>query len=288
MWTAKKFPLLCLQVSLFIETRVRSKKSTAVFTVLALSLLTSCTAQTAKNQYLLAEKLWLDGKYSAAVNEFEKVTLKDPQGPLGFQALSRAATTQMLYLSQYNDAVKKFNRIIDLKREAPSAWEAQKQIGEIYFSKTDQYEQAALLYKKLLLLRPDALEGPEFMFRIAKSNFFLWKFDDSVAGFKDLMKRYPTSTWSEKASYEIGVNYFTRGGKSFQEAIEAFNGFIRSYPSSSLVTQAKFEIASCLEEMDQLDAAYHEYELLKPVYPSPNVIDVKLSRIRERKTQRNR
>ena len=254
----------------------------------AATLLASCTAQTAKNQYLLAEKLWLDGKYAAAVNEFEKVNLKDPQGPLGFQALSRAATTQMLYLSQYNDAVKKFNRIVDLRRDAPSAWEAQKQIGEIYFSKTDQYEQAATLYKKLVLSRPEAPEVPEFLFRIAKSNFYLWKFDDSIAGFKTLIKSYPSSSWSEKASYEVGVNYFTRGGKSFQEAIDAFNVFIRTYPSSSLIVQARFEIASCLEEMDQLDAAYHDYELLKPIYPSPNVIDVKLSRIRERKTQRNR
>ena len=109
------------------------------------------------------------------------------------------------------------------------------------------------------------------------------------------------SPLAEKAAYEIGVTYYTRGEQrtdneanrnlgpeSYQDAIDAFEDFLKRYPKSELVPQARFGIASCLEEMDQLDAAYHAYESLRSTYPSPNVIEIKLARIRERKAQRNR
>jgi TolA-binding protein len=70
--------------------------------------------------------------------------------------------------------------------------------------------------------------------------------------------------------------------------MEAFTRFMKRYPQSTLIPDAKFGIASCLEEMDQLDAAYHAFEELRSTYPSPNVIEVKLVRIRERKDQRSR
>ncbi|MGZ3687127.1 MAG: hypothetical protein ACXVBW_02430, partial [Bdellovibrionota bacterium] len=53
--------------------------------------LTACSVDSAKNHYVLAEKLWSDRKYQASVSEFEKVTAKDPHGKLGLQALYRAA-----------------------------------------------------------------------------------------------------------------------------------------------------------------------------------------------------
>ena len=71
--------------------------------------------------------------------------------------------------------------------------------------------------------------------------------------------------------------------ESYQEATEAYQAFIKKYPQSTLVPQARFGIASCLEELDQLDAAYQAYEALKDTYPSRNVIEIKLARIRERR-----
>ena len=57
---------------------------------------------------------------------------------------------------------------------------------------------------------------------------------------------------------------------------------------STLVAEARFGIANCLEELDQLDAAYHSYEYLLNSYPSPKVIQIKLARLKERKAQRSR
>jgi TolA-binding protein len=250
----------------------------------------------AKNHYLLAEKLWNDKNYSAAVSEFEKVTAKDPRGKLGSQALFRSATTQFLFLSQYSDAVRKFKTFVQLSRDSRLSWEAQLHIGEILYSKTEQYDQAIVHYRELLKERPYHPESPEFLFRVAKSHFFLFQFSDAITTFEELMSRYPKSTLVEKALYGIGSTYLTRGeqysddpndgNQSYEMAKEIFEKFLKRYPKSPLVPEAQFGIASCLEELDQLQDAYEAFESLKKTYPAPDVIQVKLTRIRDRIHQR--
>jgi TolA-binding protein len=254
--------------------------------------LTSCSLNTAKNKYVLAEKLWNDGKYEASVSEFEKVFAKDPNGVLGRQALYRAAMTQAFFLSQYADAVRKFNQFLLVEGETDQAWEAQKNIGIIYFEKLEQYDQAISHYSNLIKNKPAITDAAEFLFRIGKSHFFKWQFAEAVTTFQDVVKKYPKTEWAEQAAYETGVTYYTQGeqtpaeAKAYKTAISSFQQFIKQYPNSKLVPEAHFGIASCFEEMDQLEAAYHAFEALKNTYPSPNVIEIKLARIRDRKSQK--
>lgn len=276
---------------------VRQKQVRAALVALLLGTSLGCSANSAKNRYILAEKLWTDGKYSAAVGEFEKVIARDPKGKLGLQALYRAALTQSLYLSQHVDAVKKFRTYVELSGDSAGAWEAQKLIGEILYSKTEQYDQAIQHYRGMLKAKPQAPEAAEFQFRIGKSHFFNWQFDQAIAVYQELEKKHPNTPWAEKAAFEIGVTHFTRAGsqgteqaltaETYQEAMDAYKDFLVRFPDSQHAAEARFGIASCLEEMDQLDAAYHQYEALRSTYPSPNVIEIKLVRIRQRKTQRS-
>lgn len=262
-----------------------------------LSLALGCGVKGSKKHFILAEKLWSDGKYSAAVAEFEKVTAQDPHGKLGIQALFRAATTETLFLSRYDDAIRKYKLFAELSGDTSQAWEARKQIGEIFFSKQENYHQAVLHYLQLINQKPNSPEIPEFYYRVGKSRFFLRLFQDALHVYSEISKKFPQTVWAEKALYETGVTYFTQGEQhpeesgpgteSYQEAIDAFQKFLKEYPKSSLVPEAKFGIASCLEELDQLDAAYHAYEALKETYPSPKVIQIKLARIKERKAQRS-
>lgn len=264
--------------------------------ILGIFFLTACSVDSARNHYVLAEKLWTDRKYAASVSEFEKVISRDPRGKLGLQAMYRAATTQYLFLSRYNDAIRNFKNFIQVNSEAESVWDAELQIGEILFSKTEQYDQALVHYRNLLKQKPQAAEAPELLFRVGKSQFFLLQFDDAVATYKELTQSYPKSIWAEKASLEIGTTYFTRGeqqsdqhsddSESYQEAIQAYQKFTRTYPKSEWLSEARFGIASCLEELDRLNDAYETYESLKKTYPSPQVVEIKLLRIRERMSQR--
>lgn len=268
--------------------------------VLALGAGASCSVDSARSQYLLAEKLWSDKKYAAAVNEFEKVASRDPRGKLGLQALYRAAMTQNLYLNNPSDALKKLRTYVQLSGDEKSRWEAQKQIGDILYERLERHEEAIDHYHELLQARASSPEAPDFLFRIGKSHYFLWQFKEAIESFRQLQEKYPSSRWSEHAGLEIGNVLFTRAergsedgiatpsGDGYKEAISAFKAFIDRYPNSPLVPEAHFGIASCLEESNQLDAAYQLFNSIRTTYPSPNVVEIKLARIRERKAQTQR
>ncbi len=246
-----------------------------------------CSVDSARNHYLLGEKLWTDQKYTAAVSEFEKVIVKDPRGNFGLQAMFRAATTQCFFLSRYPEAIRQFQNFIQLSGDPSLIWDAEVQIGEILYSKTEQYDLAIQHYRTLLSQRHQAPEAGEFLFRIAKSHYFLFHFDEAVATYRELIQTFPRSHLAEKAMYEIGVTYLARGLDSYDLAKSSFEKFMMRYPRSSLVTEAKFGIASCLEELDLLGDAYKAFAALKGSYLSPDVIEVKLNRIQQRMSLRS-
>jgi TolA-binding protein len=255
-----------------------------------------CSVDSARHHYVLAERLWGDKNYAAAVAEFERVITKDPSGGFGQQALYRAATTQALFLGQYVEAIKKFRDFIQLSSDTQLIRSAQTQIGEILFTHLENYEQSIVHYQTLFKVFPDSNESPAFLYRIAKSQFFLFQFDEALETYKRLIRQFPKTSWSEKAAFELGTSYFTRGKRQvvnfkseptdFEHAIEAYKKFIKLYPSSEVVPEARFGIASSLEEMDQLDEAYAIYSELRKTYPAPNVIEIKLIRIKERLAHR--
>ncbi len=254
-----------------------------------------CTSNSPKKHYVLAEKLWADGNYASAVMEFDKVTAKEPRSKLGLQSLYRSASTQALFLGQYNDAIRKYRAYSETVGADPDlAWSAKLQIGDILYSKLDQFDRAVQHYQALLRQNPGAAEGPELLFRVGKGFFFQRQFADAIQSYRDLIRKYPGTSYAEKAEYEIGVTFFTKGeqhsggNQAYLDAIQAFEAFVQRHPQSQWVPEAKFGIASCQEELDQLDLAAESFAALKKTYPSPNVIEIKLVRIRERKAQRSR
>ncbi len=261
-----------------------------IFFLLLLILFVSCSRDYLSNHYLLAEKFWLDGKYSAAVSEFEKVINKDPHGKLGLQATYRAAVIQFIFLSQFPEAIQNFKIYSREGTDSQHVLASQNHVGEILFSKLEQYDQVIVHYRDLLQKNHLDARTPEFLFRIAKSYFFLFRFSDSVSTYRDLIKKYPQSTWAERAGFEIGVSYFTSGERlvrleAYREAMGAYEQFIQQYPNSYYVPEARFGVASCLEELDQMEEAMNVYLALRDVYPSESVIEMKVSRIKERLAQ---
>jgi TolA-binding protein len=265
------------------------RKSAAGALVVAL-FVASCGLSGTKKQYVLAEKLWTDGNYAASVSEFDRVYSHDPHGALGLQALYRAATTQAYFLSQYADAVKKLSVFAQLTPDKDAAWNAKVQMGEILSTKMGLYAEAISHYRSMLAENPKHPDAPLYTFKIGQAQFFLLKFSEALRTYQDLIRTYPSSAYAERAMYELGTTYFTEAEQhsdKYQDAIDAYERFLKKYPKSEWASQAQFGVASCLEEMDQLDAAYNAYEALKYTYPSPNVITIKLVRIRERKAQRS-
>jgi TolA-binding protein len=258
--------------------------------LLMIFALAACTVQGAKRSYILAERFWSDGNYADSVREFEKVVKADPRSSLGMQALFRSAMTQTLFLAQHAEALEKLKTYLQLTEDPEMSWNARKEVGEILYSKQHKYTEALHWYQELLLQRPRSQDAPEIHFRIARSLFFLWRFNESIQALKEIEFKYPDTGWAEKATFEIGMTLYTQadddsGGVTFPIVIQAFERFIQRYPMSIQVPHAQFWIASSLAEMERLDEAYARFEALKTKHPEPHLVEVKLKRIQERRNR---
>lgn len=285
-----------------METQVgRPSIKKTVFAAIAASMLlgfSGCTSQNPRDRFMLAEKLWQEKNYPAAVAEYEKVIQKDPSSRIGMQAGFRAAMTQTLFLNEHLSALRKLNRIIDADVDPEFTYEAYRQIGEILFSKLEQYEQAIAHYERMIELYPKDPNQAEYIYRIGKSQFHMLHFDDAMKTFKIAVDKYPGTEWAKRSRFEMGVSQQTKGHQlqaketraaqdAFRQAVKQFEEFIKLFPEDPLALEARFEIGSCFEELDQIDAAYKAFEEIREKYPNRTVVELKLKRIHDRKNQKN-
>ena len=262
-----------------------------IILIAAIALQFGCSGQSQKSQYLLAERLWSDGNFAAAVAAFEKAANRDPKSKMGVQSLFRAASTQLLYLNQPTDAIQKLIRYSELTPDPQASWEALLQVGDIYYSKLDQSENAIKLYQSLLKKREHPPEEAEIRYRIARSYYLLSRFKESSEGFEEIMRAFPKSKEAERAELDLGSVSLAQaesGTETYQRTIQKFQKFISTHPDSRWISEARFGIASALAEIDRLDEAEEIYLDLLKSYPAPQVIQIKLARLRERKAQKRR
>lgn len=242
--------------------------------------LSGCNAPTGKNHYVLAERLFSDHKYAAAVDEFKKIIDSDPRGPLAQQAMFRIAVIQHLYLESYLEAIKSFRQFAVLSQNAELVFQAEKSIGEIYFAKLEDYKMAVEQYKRLIEKYPDSKERDFFMLRMAKAYYGALDFTHAIETYRELIKQMPKSTLAPEAKYQIGNTYYTKG--ETESAIAAFRDVVASYPDSQQAVFAQFGIGNCYEEKENFDEALEIYTKILDKHPARNVVEAKIKRLRDR------
>ncbi|MCC7442238.1 MAG: tetratricopeptide repeat protein [Bdellovibrionales bacterium] len=194
--------------------------------------------------------------------------------------------------------MEKFQQYVRLAGEGADTLAVERQVGDLLFEELGEYSETVKHYEAMITRRPADPERARYLFRVGRSYFFLWRFSESIATFERISREFSGTHWAERAAFEIGLAHFTSGGHrsgtenqvdetvAYRKAIAAYEAFLKTFPGSALRSRAAYGIASCYEELDQLDTAYRKYQEILESYPSPNVIKIKLARIRERLAQR--
>jgi len=242
-----------------------------------------CNAPAGKSHYVLAERLFSDHKYAAAVQEFQKIIDSDPKGPLSQQALFRSAVIQFLYLDNYTDSIKNFRKFISISQNQDLVFQAEKNIGEVYFTKLEEFRLAAEQYRQLIEKYPNSPEKDYFMLRLAKSFYSTLDFAKAIQVYQEIVKAFPNSSSAAEALYQIGNTYYTKGEPDL--AIKAFEQVLKDHPTSPHAVFAQFGIGNCYEEKDRPDEALTIYSKILDKHPARNVVEAKIRRLRERKAR---
>lgn len=265
--------------------------------LLAGIFLAGCAADNIERKYNFAEKLWDEGQYELAVTEYQRVAAKDPKGTIGIQARVHAANILSLYLGKHEQAIENLEFIIANIRDEGLKKSALIEIGEIYYERLKDYRRAIPHFKRRLENSVTIEEKAELFFLIARCFFYLLKFDEAISSYSAVTRIAPGSYLAERAALEIAETYYTKGDKpnfieteqpkeNYRKALESFQSYILRYPLSMKLSYAYFGAAASLEALDDYERAYEEFLKIKDVYPYPNLIQIRMIRIKERLNRR--
>ena len=92
------------------------------------------------------------------------------------------------------------------------------------------------------------------------------KYDDSIAGFRDLLARWPQGRYADNAWYWMGESHYIK--KSYDAALDSFRKLLAQFPSSSKVPDALYKIGMCQAEKKQKNDARATWKRLVTEHPT--------------------
>jgi len=263
--------------------------------ILVSAILSSCTVQSSiSNRYLTAEKLWTEKNYTAAVTEFDRIVKENPNSTIGLQALWRASMTRTLFLNQQDVALQGFETFLERASSSELAPEAQKEIGDIYYNKLNQYSKAIDVYQRMIdskKFSPD--DEAMFLFRIARAYFLTGRLKKAIEIEESFSSRYPKSPLNKKITLELANAWYALGDAdklAYPKALKLYEdlGKATEGKDPGLYLDARFGQAATLEELDRLEDAYDIFTSIESTYPAPNVVKIRMIRLEERMSKKRK
>jgi tetratricopeptide (TPR) repeat protein len=263
----------------------RLLKKNKLLSLLVLFGLAACNANSPENKLLLADRFLEDKKYDAAISELQDLVDKSPSSQIGQEAQLKIARIQQLYLGRTKDAIFSYQASLKYNHDPKARVEIEKTLADLQFQTFENYENAVASYKKLIEENPNDPQVEHYLFNIGRALFFKTQFEDAIHVYEQLKAKFPSGKYAKKVDLEIG-NALSSAGKC-KEAIKQFEKVVQANDPETRPL-AIFNQALCYEEQDDLDKAYELLASIKNQYPSPNVVELKMQKIKRRKILRKR
>ncbi len=107
------------------------------------------------------------------------------------------------------------------------------------------------------------------------------KYEEAIVGFKNFLKKYPTSTLADNAAFWIGESYMSL--KQYEQAILAFQKVIKTYPRGNKVPNATLRQALAFYELNDKTSAKLLLRKLIKNYPNSNEAKIAKSKLKTMK-----
>ena len=107
------------------------------------------------------------------------------------------------------------------------------------------------------------------------------KYDSSIAGFRDLLKRWPQGRYADNAWYWLGESYFIK--KNYDAALDSFRSLRKQFPNSGKAPDALFKIGLCQAEKNQKGEARASWQKVLADYPNSSAAGLARQRLEQTK-----
>lgn len=245
-----------------------------------LSLLACVTAE-----FREAEALVRQQKFFSAIEMYLSFVRDHPRNRRAPEALYEAGSLQLTMLGESEKAQTTFRALVSNYPVGEYTLKAQQRIAEVQKHYLSNYQQAIIEYEKLLQAAPNHPLAPAHQFEIAQCYSLLHNHTQAAVEYKELVEKYPNFDRLDEVYWQMGSNAYIGG--NYADAISAYQATLDRFPKSSFRVQAVFGLGTAYEEMEDFPKARDYYTQVLRDYPSPGVVEVRLRGLAAREQKKN-
>jgi tetratricopeptide (TPR) repeat protein len=244
---------------------------------------TACSFWDSESEFEKANRLSAEHRYDEAIVILDRLIKADREGPDALEAARLGAKLAFLEVKDYPHALLFFEHLVLYSPDAGERLESQKRIAEIYFERTSEHDKAIIEFNKLLQLSLPKAEEMQIRMNLAKSLFYLNRFQESESELEIILDQEKTGPRAFEAKLLKGNIYFST--KQLSRAIALFKELMEKEPQRSQEEQVAVQLAISYEELNQFAEARAVLEKIRNTYPNPQFIDTKIKRLEQREKQ---
>ena len=108
------------------------------------------------------------------------------------------------------------------------------------------------------------------------------KHDEAIAGFQDILTKWPNGRYADNALYWIGESYYAK--KDFNAALQSFQSVLDRHPNSLKAPDALFKLGLTQQQLGQADSARDSLNKVIQTYPNSSAAALARTRLEQLKT----
>lgn len=251
--------------------------------VCALLLLSTCAGCSLSLDWLRqyrAQRAIAKQDYAGAVVILRQIMDLSVESEKSLVAARQGARIAHLDAKNYPEAIE-FYRVVVLRSEDPlERKSAQQFIAQIYFENLQDFDHAVAEYEKLLKLDVTPQEKFRYRLNLAKCYFQMNNLEQALAELDLLQGLKPTGD-DHYDMRTLRANILV-AAKQLAPAAEAWESLIRDFPERSNKENVALNLVVCYEELQEFDKAVTVLERMRPSYPNPDFLNLRIERLKEK------
>jgi tetratricopeptide (TPR) repeat protein len=247
--------------------------------VLVIFSLNACSSRETAD-FKQAKKAISEGHFRIAINYLDKVVKRNSKSEFTIEAAREAARISFFEIQEYKKAIGYYQYLVLNSIDEKERIEAQKQISNIYFNNLQSYQSAIIEYSKLLQMAHSSAEASQYKINIARSLYYMGSFFQADSEINNLLNSKQDDSLIFNALV-LKANILI-GQKEFKKAAEVLKDLLIKYPNKSTQENVVLLLALCFEEEQNFRKAIEVLEKNRNLYKSPEYIDLRIKRLKER------
>lgn len=245
-------------------------------------LICACSPPEAKD-YKEARKQASLSHPKEALESFDRVMKRNPEGTYAIRAAREGARISTLELKDYKRAVNYYQFLVLHSEDAKERLNSQRQIATLYFDQLQDYDKANIEFNKLIAETESDQDIARYKLDISRANYYQGNFFQAHSEIDDVLKLKVDD--DIRFSALVLKSNIHIAQKEYSKAIDILKKLMATYPQKAVQENVPQTLAVCYEESGNFAEAIKILESVKATHPRPDYIEIRIKRLKER--QRN-